>query len=82
MELFKPFKSKKKGKKYSVYVKDGKLIHFGAKGYPDFRSGTAGAEQRRRYLSRAKGILTKEGKKAYLDKNRPAFWSYHYLWKG
>ncbi len=82
MELYKPFKSKVKGKKYSVKVKGGKIIHFGAVGYPDFRSGTAGAEQRRRYLSRAKGILTKEGKKAYLDKNRPAYWSYHYLWKG
>ena len=82
MKLYIPFKSKKKGKKYSVYVKDGKLIHFGAKGYPDFRSGTASIAQRDRFLSRAKGILTKEGKKAYLDKNRPSYWSYHYLWKG
>jgi len=82
MELYIPFKSKAKGKKYSVYVKDGKLIHFGAKGYPDFRSGTASIAQRDRYLKRASGIRTKEGKKAYLDKNRAAFWSYHYLWKG
>ena len=28
MELYKPFKSKAKNKKYSVYVKGGKLIHF------------------------------------------------------
>ncbi len=82
MELYKPFKSKKKGKKYSVYVKDRKLIHFGAKGYPDFRSGTATAKQRDNYLKRAKGILTKEGKKAYLDKNRPNYWAVKYLWKG
>ena len=82
MRKYVPFKSKSKGKKFSVYVKDGKLIHFGATGYPDFRSGTATATQRRSYLSRARGILTKEGKKAYLDKNRPAYWSYHYLWKG
>jgi hypothetical protein len=82
MELYKPFKSKKSGKKYSVYVKDRKLIHFGATGYPDFRSGTASIGQRDRYLKRASGIRTKEGKKAYLDKNRPAYWSYHYLWKG
>ena len=35
-ELYKPFPSTAKNKKYSVYVmKDGKkkLIHFGAKGY-------------------------------------------------
>ena len=60
----------------------GKIIHFGAKGYPDFRSGTATLEMRRRYLLRAKGILTKEGKKAYLDKNRPNYWAVKYLWKG
>jgi len=82
MELYKPFKSKAKGKKYSVYVKGGKIIHFGAKGYADFRSGTATAEQRRRYLLRAKGILTKEGKPAYLDKNKPSYWAVKYLWKG
>ena len=82
MKLFKPFKSKKKGKKYSVYVKDRKLIHFGAKGYPDFRSGTASRAKRDRYLKRARGQLTKEGKKAYLDKNRPSYWSYHYSWLG
>ncbi len=82
MKLYKPVKSLVKGKKYSVLVKGGKIVHFGAVGYPDFRSGTASAEQRRRYLSRARGIETKEGKKAYLDKNRPAYWSYHYLWKG
>ena len=35
--LYKPFKSKKKGKKFSVYVKSAsggkKLIHFGAAGW-------------------------------------------------
>ena len=82
MELYKPFKSKKKGKKYSVYVKDRKLIHFGATGYPDFRSGTATLKQRDRYLKRARGQLTKEGKKAYLDKNRASYWAVKYLWKG
>jgi len=82
MELYKPFKSKVKGKKFSVLVKGGKIIHFGAEGYPDFRSGTASREQRRRYLLRAKGILTKEGKPAYLDKNRASYWAVKYLWKG
>ena len=41
--LYKPFKSSKAGKKYSVYVKSksgGKrLIHFGAAGMDDWRSG-------------------------------------------
>jgi len=85
MELYKPFKSKAKGKKFSVYVKDGnkkKLIHFGAKEYGDFRSGTATRDQRDRYLKRAKKILTKEGTPAYLDKNRPSHWAVKYLWLG
>ena len=82
MELYKPFKSKAKGKKYSVLVKGGKLIHFGAKGYGDFRSGTATKVQRDRYLKRAKKIKTKEGTLAYLDKNRPSHWAVKYLWLG
>jgi len=85
MEYYKPFKSKKKEKKFSVYVKDGnkkKLIHFGAKGYGDFRSGTATAVQRDRYLKRAKKILTKEGTPAYRNKNKPSYWAVKYLWLG
>ena len=40
MQLYKPFVSKAKHKKYSIYVmKNGrrKLIHFGDKRYPQFR---------------------------------------------
>ena len=37
MELYKPFKSKAKNKKYSVYVKGGKLIHFGDSRYGQFK---------------------------------------------
>ena len=37
MELYKPFKSKAKNKKYSVYVKGGKLIHFGDKRYGQYK---------------------------------------------
>lgn len=82
-KLRKPFPSKVKGKKFSVYVmKDGKrkLIHFGASGYPDWRSGKATKEQRESYRARARGILKKDGSRAIDDKNSPAFFSYSYLW--
>ena len=58
MELYKPFKSNAKNKKFSVYVmKDGKkrLINFGDSRYQDF---TQHKDEKRRasYLARAKGI--------------------------
>jgi len=83
--LNKPFKSTAKGKKFSVYVlKNGKrkLIHFGAKGMADFRSGTATAQQRKSYLARAKGIRNKQGQLTWKDKSSPNYWSIKYLWKG
>ncbi len=82
-KLRKPFPSKVKGKKFSVYVmKDGKrkLIHFGASGYPDWRSGSATKEQRESYRKRASGILKKDGSRAIDDINSPAYFSYSYLW--
>lgn len=85
--LNKPFKSKKAGKKYSVYVKADnkkgyKLIHFGASGMDDFRSGTATQAQRKSYLARAKGIKNKKGELTWKDKSSPNYWSVRYLWKG
>ena len=63
--LYKPFKSKKAGKKYSVYVKSEsggtRIIHFGQAGADDWRSGTASPAQRKSYLARAKGIKKKDG---------------------
>ncbi len=79
----KPFPSKVKGKKFSVYVmKDGKrkIIHFGASGYPDWRSGKATKEQRESYRARARGIKKKDGTRAIDDKTSPAYYSYNYLW--
>lgn len=82
--LYKPFKSKKAGKKYSVYVKSksgGKrLIHFGAAGMDDWRSGKASSAQRKSYRARAAGIKKKDGSQAIKDKNSPAYWSYNFLW--
>jgi hypothetical protein len=84
--LYKPFKSSKAGKKMSVYVKGAngnpRLIHFGAKGMDDFRSGTATAQQRKSYLARAKGIKKKDGSLAYKDKNSANYWAVKYLWRG
>ena len=82
--LYIPFPSKKKGKKYSVYVKgkngNKKLIHFGAKGMDDWRSGTATKEQRKSFRARIKGIKLKDGSFAYKDKNSPAYWALTFLW--
>ena len=82
--LYKPFKSKRKGKKYSVYVKSSsggkKLIHFGAAGMDDWRSGTATKEQRKAYRARASGIKNKKGQLTYKMKNTANYWSYRYLW--
>ena len=82
--LYKPFKSKKAGKKYSVYVKSksgGKrLIHFGAAGMDDWRSGKASPAQRKSYRARAAGIKKRDGSQAIKDKNSPAYWSYNFLW--
>jgi hypothetical protein len=82
--LYKPFPSKLKNKKMSVYImKDGKrkLIHFGDSSMEDF---TQHKDQTRRksYLARAKGIKNKEGKLTYLDKTSPNYYSVRYLWNG
>ena len=83
--LNKPFKSKLKSKKYSVFImKDGKrkLIHFGATGYDDYRSGSATKEQRKSYLARAKGIKDKQGNLTWKDKTTANYWSVKYGWLG
>jgi hypothetical protein len=82
--LYKPFVSKNPKKKFSVYVKGAngnpKLIHFGAKGMDDWRSGKATKEQRKSFRARIKGIKRKDGTYAYKDKNSPAYWALNYLW--
>ena len=80
-KLNKPFKSDVKGKKYSVYVKDGdkvKKVNFGASGMDDWRSGTATKEQRKSFRARMRGIKRKDGSYAY--KTSGAYWSLSYLW--
>tara|TARA_R110002050_G_scaffold2451_2_gene14153 strand:- start:2637 stop:2918 length:282 start_codon:yes stop_codon:yes gene_type:complete len=80
--LYKPVHSLVPGKKGSVYViKDGKkrLIHFGQKGAPDFKSGASKAQQKS-YLARSGGIRNKEGKLTKNDKNSANYWSRRINW--
>ena len=89
--LYKPFKSKAKNKKYSVYVmRDGKkkLIHFGDVRYKHFKDKLGSYknldhnDQKRRnnYLSRAKGIKNKQGQLTWKNKNYANYYAIKYLW--
>ena len=76
-ELYKPFKSDAKNKRYSVYVKkDGKVkkIHFGDSRYKVFFEHKDKARQKS-YLARAKGIKNKGGKLTWKDKNSANYWA-------
>lgn len=90
-ELYKPFKSLAKNKKYSVYVKkDNKtrLIHFGDSNaehyfdklgiYSDLNHNDS--SRRKNYLARSKGITNKEGNPTYKDKDSANYWSRKILW--
>jgi len=82
--LYKPFKSKAKNKKFSVYVmKDGKkkLINYGDSRYEDFTQHKD-KERRKSYLLRAKGIRNKKGELTWKDKNSANYWSVKTLWAG
>lgn len=82
--LYKPFKSTKKGKKFSVYVmKDGKkrLIHFGDSNMKDYTQHKD-PKRRKAYLARAKGIKNKKGELTYKLKYSPNYWSVRFLWNG
>jgi len=68
-------KSTRKDKKFQIITPNGKIIHFGAKGYSDFP--THQDEQRREaYIKRhhKKENWTKTGI------NTAGFWSYWILW--
>ena len=80
--LYKPFKSKKKGKKGSVYImKNGKksLIHFGDSTMKDFTQHKD-PKRRKSYLARSAGIRNKEGKLTKDDKNSANYWSRRVNW--
>ena len=76
-QLYKPFKSTAKNKKFSVYVmKDGKrkLIHYGDSRMEDYRQHKDQA-RRKSYLARAKGIRNKQGNLTWKDKNSANYWA-------
>tara|TARA_R110001606_G_scaffold363029_1_gene516954 strand:+ start:621 stop:896 length:276 start_codon:yes stop_codon:yes gene_type:complete len=79
MELYKPFPSKAKNKKYSVYVKADnksgkKLINFGHSDYEDYTTHKDKKRQKS-YLARAKGIKNKEGQLTWKLKDTPNYWA-------
>jgi len=83
-------RSNRKGKKYSVYTPSGKLVSFGSLGHDHYKDSTGlnlyshldhnDPERRRLYRARHSKILLKDGTPAYLSKEQPAFFSYHFLW--
>ena len=84
----KPFPSKAKNKKYSVYVKGDKIIHFGDKRYQHFKDKIGDYKsldhndpvRRKSYLARAKGIKNKQGELTWKDKNTANYWAVRVLW--
>ena len=81
--LYKPFPSKAKGKKMSVYVKkDGrkKLIHFGDSSMKDFTQ-TGDKKKRQQYLARSAGIRDGKGRLTKDNKNSANYYSRRVLWK-
>ena len=81
MELYKPQKSTRAGKKMMVRVmKNGKptIIFFGDSNYRHNYS----AKARKSYLARSGGIRNKQGKLTKNDKNSANYWSRKVLWNG
>jgi len=77
--LYKPFKSKAKGKKYSVYVKKKgkiKILHFGDSNYKHNYSKKARAS----YLKRSAGIRDGNNRLTKDNKNTANYWARRVLW--
>ena len=81
-ELYKPFKSKAKNKKYSVYVmKNGKksLIHFGDNRYGQFKDKLGEySNLDHNDPKRKKAYYSRHGQTS--DKNSAKWWSHSILW--
>ena len=73
----KPVPSSRPEKKRMVLVKRGdrmKLVHYGAKGYSDYRKHKDPA-RRARFQKRHRAIKLKDGRPAHSDPFQPAYWS-------
>ena len=83
-ELYKPFVSKAKNKKYSVYVKsDGKsgkkLIHFGDKRYEQYKDKLGHYSNKdHNDTQRKKNYYSRHGKAD--GKDNAKYWSHKILW--
>ena len=78
MELYKPEKRTRKGKKMKVLTKKG-VIHFGDTRYEDFTQHDD-MKRRENYCKRSKGIRNKKGDLTYKDKDSANYWSRKVLW--
>ncbi len=81
--LYKPFKSKAKNKKYSVYVKNKegnpKLIHFGDKRYGQFKDKIGEYKHLdHEDPKRKKAYYARHGQTK--NKNSAKYWSHKVLW--
>lgn len=82
MELYQPFKSTTKNKKYSVRVmKDGKrrLIHFGQKGYEQYHDKLGYYSKFDHNDTKRKALYYKRHGPSN-DKNTAKYWSHKILW--
>ena len=82
-ELYKPFVSKAKNKKYSVYVKNGKggmkLINFGDKRYQQFKDKLGHYKHLdHNDPKRKKNYYSRHGKA--VGKDNAIYWSHKILW--
>lgn len=81
--LYKPFKSKAKNKKYSVYVKSKtggkKLIHFGDSRYQQFKDKLGHySKLDHNDAKRKKAYYSRHGKAT--SKDTAKYWSHKILW--
>jgi hypothetical protein len=82
-ELYKPFVSSAKNKKYSVYVKNGKggikLIHFGDNRYPQYKDKLGHYSKLDHNDTKRKSNYYKRHGKA-ISKDTAKWWSHKILW--
>jgi hypothetical protein len=81
-ELYKPFKSSSKNKKYSVYVMKGdkkRLIHFGDSRYGQFKDKLGHFKKLDHGdVKRKNNYYSRHGQST--DKNTAKYWSHKILW--
>ncbi len=78
LELYKPVKSTRKGKKMMVLTKNG-VIHFGDSSMEDYTQHK-NKIRRKNYCIRSAGIKDKNGNLTFKDKDRANYWARKVLW--